>query len=114
VAVSSDEDTDLRRATWKGRGPTPDGRAFYLGLPARFDAILRAVRPGLDEVFRSWLRRPLGEDLWRDVKLTGFGVEDPNATPLEWDVAFEATGEKWLGITVPFVGELAQEPIVDT
>ena len=95
-------------------GPTSEGRAFYLGLPSRFDAILSAARPRLDEVFRSWLQRPLGEDLWSDVQLAGFGVEDPNATPLEWDVAFETTGKKWLGVTVPFIGAVAQEPVVDT
>ena len=95
-------------------GPTPAARAFFLALPARFEAIVNAVRPPLDEVFRRWLRRPIGEDLWTDVQLTGFGVEDPSATPPEWDVSFETTGEKWLGITVPFIGVVAQEAVVDT
>jgi len=29
-------------------------------------------------------------------------------------VEFETTGEKWLGITIPFIGDIAQEAIVDT
>ena len=95
-------------------GPTPEGRAFYSGLEPRFEEIMAAVQPQLDKVFRDWLKRPLSEHLWTDVKLAGFGVEDPSASPLEWDVAFETTGEKWLGITIPFVGDLAQEPVVDT
>jgi hypothetical protein len=31
-----------------------------------------------------------------------------------WDVGFETTGEKWLGITIPFVGDRPQDPVVDT
>ena len=43
-----------------------------------------------------------------------FGVEDPAATPREWDISFETTGSKWLGITIPFVGDKPQDPVVDT
>src|SRR5262249_51567786 len=40
-------------------GPAESGRAFYLALPARFDEVIRQVRPILDQVFLEWLGRPL-------------------------------------------------------
>jgi hypothetical protein len=95
-------------------GPTADSRRFYLGLPERFDRIMAAARPKLEQVFMTWLQQELPEDILSVVKLTGFGVEDPRAQPIEWDVAFETTGDKWLGITIPFVGEEPQEAVVDT
>jgi hypothetical protein len=94
--------------------PTEAGRKFYLAIPARFEEILRTVQPILDRVFRESLGRPLDSNLWRDVKLAGFGVEDPDVAPLSWDIAFETTGEKWLGITIPFVGNEPQEAVIDT
>jgi hypothetical protein len=48
------------------------------------------------------------------VKLAGFDVEDPKARPLERDISFETTGEKWLGIVIPFRGDTPQEAVVDT
>jgi hypothetical protein len=58
--------------------------------------------------------RPLNTDIWQDVELDGFGVEDSAAVPVAWDVGFEAKGEKWLGITIPFVGDDPQQPVIDT
>ena len=95
-------------------GPDEAGRRFYLALPARFQEIVRRARPGLDRVFVQWMGRPLHSELWRDVKLAGFGVEDPVAVPTRWDIAFETVGQKWLGITIPFIAEEPQEPVVDT
>ncbi|MCU0694287.1 MAG: hypothetical protein MUF54_23095 [Polyangiaceae bacterium] len=95
-------------------GPLPESRSFLLARVAEFDRTMELVRPLLDSVFREWLRRPLGLDTWANVKLAGFGFEDPRAEPVEWDVAFETTGERWLGITVPFVGNSPQDPVVDT
>ena len=95
-------------------GPDIEARKFYLGLPARFDQLVKQVRPGLDRVFQEWIGRPLNTDLWQDVQLSGFGVEGVNIVPITWDVAFETTGEKWLGITIPFVGDSPQDPVVDT
>ena len=95
-------------------GPGASARAFYLSLPAKFEQTVASVRAPLDGVFRHWLDRPLDADLWRDVTLAGFGVEDPDAESVSWDVAFETKGDKWLGITVPFVGDQPQEPVVDT
>jgi hypothetical protein len=95
-------------------GPFPESRAFFLAIPSRFEAILETVRPKLSEVFRTCLDRDIPEDLFSELKLAGFGLEDPKATPVEWDIAFETTGEKWLGITVPFIGDSAQDPAVDT
>lgn len=95
-------------------GPLAESRAFFIDMPGRFDGVLKAVRPALDSVFREWLGRPINEDIWSDVQLAGFGLENPMAAPVEWDIGFETTGEKWLGITVPFVGDSPQTPVVDT
>lgn len=95
-------------------GPREEGRAFHAALPERFDEIVRLARPRLDEVFRRWFDRPLHDDLWQDVELAGFGLEDPTANPIEWDVSFETTGDKWLGITVPFLGDEPGVATVDT
>jgi hypothetical protein len=94
-------------------GPVASGRAFYLSMPARFDRVIDQVRPILDRVFREWFGRPIAADLWSDVKLGGFDLEDPDGVPIAWDMGFESLGEKSLGITVPFLGEQPQEPTVD-
>ena len=95
-------------------GPIESGRQFYLSLPARFEDILRSVRPALEGVFGRWLERTMDPDIWREVTLAGFSVDDPDAVPTAWDVSFETTGEKWLGITIPFMGDDPHEAIVDT
>jgi hypothetical protein len=95
-------------------GPNDDARAFYSALPRSFDRIIEAVRPALDSVFRERIGRPLSANMWQDVKLAGFGVENPGGVPTTWDVGFETTGEKWFGVTIPFVGDRPQEAIVDT
>ena len=95
-------------------GPLPESREFFLALVPRFSGIMEQVRPALDRVFHDWLDRPISSDLWQDVTLAGFGVEDPRETPTHWDVSFETTGPKWLGITVPIIGNQVQEAVVDT
>jgi hypothetical protein len=95
-------------------GPLHDSRPFYLSLPARFPQLLALVRPALDQVFRHWYARPISADIWKDVKLTGFGLPDPRVQPLYWEISFEATGDKWLGITIPFQAETPGTPVVDT
>ena len=95
-------------------GPLPDSRPFYLALPDRFPQLLALVRPALDKVFRDWYDRPISSDVWQDVKLTGFGLEDPRGHPVRWDISFEATGEKWLGISVPFEDDTPGVAVVDT
>ena len=95
-------------------GPLPEARAFYLAIPARFPHLINLARPRLDAVFREWYNRPVAADLWQDVKLAGFGLEDPRSKPVEWDMSFEALGAKWLGITVPFRGDQPGDPVVDT
>lgn len=95
-------------------GPTEEARRFYLSLPDRFERIVAAVRPRLSDVWTTWLQTDLPVDIFRATKLAGFGLEDPQARPLRWDVAFETTGDKWLGITVPFIDNAPQEAIVDT
>ncbi|HSL91381.1 MAG TPA: hypothetical protein VK863_01935 [Candidatus Limnocylindrales bacterium] len=95
-------------------GPTAQGRKFFLGLPERFEHILAAARPRLEEAFKIWLQQDLPQDIFTVVRLAGFGVEDPAVDPVAWDISFETTGEKWLGITIPFVGDSAQEAVVDT
>jgi hypothetical protein len=95
-------------------GPMPEARQFFLSLPGRYDQILAAARPKLEQVFKTWLQQDLPQDIFTVLELGGFGVEDPRVQPVEWDVEFETTGEKWLGITIPFIGDIAQEAIVDT
>ena len=95
-------------------GPTAEARQFYLGLPGRFEQILASVRPQLQEVFRTWLQQDLPQDIFTVTRLAGFGLEDPRARPVRWDVSFETIGDKWLGITIPFVGDIAQNAVVDT
>lgn len=95
-------------------GPLPESREFYLGLPARFDDILTRARPKLEVVFSEWLDRELPADLFSELTLAGFDLEDPRADALEWDVSFETTGDTWLGITVPFSGEEANDAVVDS
>jgi hypothetical protein len=95
-------------------GPLPEAREFYLRLPGRFEQILAAARPKLEQVFKTWLQQELPRDIFTVVKLAGFGVEDLKAQPLHWDISFETTGAKWLGIIIPFEGDAAQEPVVDT
>ncbi len=95
-------------------GPSPEARQFYLALPAAFEQVLASVRPQLQEVFREWLQQDLSQDIWAIVKLAGFGVEDVKQQPVHWDISFETTGDKWLGIIIPFVGNTVQKAIVDT
>lgn len=95
-------------------GPSNDARQFYLGLPERYDSILTACRPGLEQVFRDWRAGHVPEDVFTAVKLTGFGLEDPKEQPIRWDVGFETTDDDWLAITIPFVGDSPEEPVVDT
>jgi hypothetical protein len=95
-------------------GPRPETRLWHLGLPSRFALILQLARPELARVFKSWLGQGLPKNIFSVVKLSGFGVENPQAHPVRWDISFETTGEKWLGITIPFVGDEPQEAVVDT
>jgi hypothetical protein len=95
-------------------GPLPEARQFYLSLPGRFEQILAEARPQLAEVFRTWLQLDLPHDIFSVVKLAGFGLEDAQAEPLEWDISFETIGSKWLGIVIPFVGDTVQKAVVDT
>lgn len=95
-------------------GPSPETRDWHLGLPARFERILELAKPELAKVFKTWLQQELPGDIFTVVKLSGFGVENPKAHPVNWDISFETTGDKWLGITIPFVGDKPGEAVVDT
>ena len=95
-------------------GPQESGRAFCLRLATNFDQIILASTPILDVVFREWIGRPLNPVVWEDVTLAGFGVDDLDTAGTVWDVGFEAKGRKRLGITIPFVGDQPQDPVVDT
>jgi len=65
-------------------------------------------------VWARWFERSLPADIFSVMKLAGFGLENANTVPLEWDIAFETMGDKWLGISIPFVGENSQQAVVDT
>ena len=107
-------------------GPFDGSRQFFLSLPDRFDFILAAVRPKLTQVFAEWLQQDLPTDMFSAVKLSGFGFDianrgtgpdaltDISSGQMTWDVTFETTGNRWLGITIPFAGDEPTEPIVDT
>ena len=75
--------------------------------------MMALCRPQLEKVFNEWLGQSLPEDTFRVLKLSGFDLEDPKQRPVRWDVSFETTGEKWLGITIPFVGDTVGEATVD-
>ena len=95
-------------------GPSPEVREFYLSLSGQFERIMALCRPRLEQVFTEWFGQSLPENIFVVLKLSGFGVEDPKEQPVRWDVSFETTGEKWLGITIPFVGDTPSEATVDT
>lgn len=95
-------------------GPGPETREWHLGLPARFERTLELVKPELAKVFKTWLQHELPDDIFTVVTLAGFGVENPKANPVKWEISFETTGDKWLGITIPFVGDKPEEAVVDT
>jgi hypothetical protein len=95
-------------------GPTQDARRFFLNLPDRFEQIAGRCRPPLAKVFREWLNRDIPDDIFSELKLASFDVEDPNGHPLQWSVSFETTGERWLGITIPFVDDVAGDAEIDT
>jgi len=96
------------------QGPREDSRSFYLSLPARIEQVIERCRPPLAKVFRDWLSRGLPDDIFSELKLAGFSVYDPNGHPLRWSVEFETTGEKWLGIAIPFINDAAKDAQVDT
>lgn len=95
-------------------GPTAESRDFYLALPMRFEQIVATCRPIVEKVFQEWLHQPLPEDLFTAVRLVGFSLEDTRESPFRWEISFETTGDKWLSIAIPFVGDSAAEPLVDT
>ena len=95
-------------------GPLPEARSFYHALPSRFTSLLDAARPELDRVFRDWYDRPIADELWSDVKLAGFGLEDPRRQPVSWQMYFEALGNRWLGIVIPFEDDRPGTAVVDT
>jgi hypothetical protein len=95
-------------------GPRPETRKWHLGLTARFQNILQLARPELEKVLKKWLQQELPQDVFKAVKLSGFGVETPAAHPVAWDISFETIGDKWLGITIPFIDDQPGEAMVDT
>ena len=95
-------------------GPKSEFREWYLSLPSRFPQVLESSKPELAKVFKSWLDQELPTDIFKALKLTGFSVQDPKATSISWDIAFETTGAKWLGITIPFIGDEPQNAVIDT
>ncbi|HMH15759.1 MAG TPA: hypothetical protein VK578_21845 [Edaphobacter sp.] len=95
-------------------GPREDSRNFYVNLPNRIQQILEQCRSPLAKVFREWLNREMPKDIFSELKLASFGVDDPDGRPLLWSVSFETTGEKWLGITIPFVDDVAGDAEIDT
>jgi hypothetical protein len=95
-------------------GPSEIARRFYLDIPEQIERILELCRPPLSKVFSEWLNRQLPEDMFSELKLVGFDLDDPSQRPLLWSMSFETTGGKWLGITIPFIDNTVGEAEVDT
>ncbi len=94
-------------------GPLPAEREFHLRMEERFEGIMEIVEPIIDQVFQDRLGRPLGKHIWDEIQFFGFDAEDALGQPPKWGVDFVSTGEEnWLEITVSFVGEEVQPPIV--
>src|SRR5579862_3350699 len=45
-------------------GPLPEARQFFLSLPDRFEQILAAARPQLEEIFRFRLNQELPQNIF--------------------------------------------------
>src|SRR5688500_16877618 len=45
-------------------GPDPKAREFFLELPARFESIIAACRPRLEEVYSHWFQCDLPHDIF--------------------------------------------------
>jgi hypothetical protein len=114
VGVSTDRDRCRNYAPRRRERPDNDARQFYLDLHARFDSIVTACHPKLEQVFRDWRGGQIPQDIFKGIKLMGFGLEDPQEQPIRWDVGFETTDDNWLSIKIPFVGNTPKEPLVDT
>lgn len=95
-------------------GPFPESREFFLALPARFDEILIQARPKIEAVFLEWLNRALPKNIFAELTLIGFHLENARVSQIRWDVSFETAGGRWLCITIPFVGGIPLDAIVDT
>lgn len=95
-------------------GPYSQSRAFYKEIVPKFQTILELVRPQLNIAFKEWLDKEIPKDIFSELKLSGLGLDDGKSHPLKWDISFETTGSKWLGIMIPFEGEMPQKAIVDT
>jgi hypothetical protein len=95
-------------------GPSAASRKFYLQLRDDFPRILSLARPRINQAILDWLNRPLNTNLWEDVRLHSFGVADPAGNPCEWHICFETTGSKWISITIPFRGDVPQNPVIET
>jgi hypothetical protein len=65
-------------------GPSTDARQFYLALPARYESILKACRPRLEQVFRDW-RIP--KEALRTARFSPFWNESLEQRFRLWDVA---------------------------
>jgi hypothetical protein len=95
-------------------GPLLSAKEFIFGLPDRFEQIFAAARPKLEQVFQRSLRQELPVNMSTAVKLCGIGVENPEGRPIHWDIYFETTGPRLLGITIPFVDDVAQDAVVES
>ena len=97
------------------QGPARESRKFYLSMIERYPSILEVVRAPLTDQLRQWWNQELPEDVFEVVKLSGIQLEsDPTVDPVSWEIAFETIRGKWLGIVVPFVGDVPQTPTIDT
>ena len=99
------------------QGPFAESREFYLSLPSKFEGVLKMVRPKLEKVYEDWLEKDLPQNIFDDLELTGFNLENPRSKPIQWEICFETKGDlPWLGIGIHFQGDELEDAdaVVDT
>jgi hypothetical protein len=99
-------------------GPYPESRQWNFDLIPRYPKILELAKPLLTSKLADmadwWLEGDMPEDIFTVVRLTGFGVTDPRTDPIEWNVSFETIGDRWVSVTVNFVGDEPEVASADT
>ena len=95
-------------------GPYDEARKFYLEMIPKYENLIELARPQLIAVFKQWFKKELPKNIFTDLKLSGCNLIEARVRPVCWELSFETTGNRWLGITIPFEDESAKEAIVDT
>ena len=97
-------------------GPFPEARQFALQLAssARLAAVLQTARSRIEPVFLEWTGRELSADMDDDLNFVGIALEGLGTSPMRWELSFEVLGDEMVFISVPMLGDVAQEAYVET